>query len=239
VIGGPKEEMILLEPQLKALDLIIKTVPMSVLSHHKLLDSVYHLYDHKIGSMRKGKMEYPVVSCLDGLPYTEEEIQLKLGKLLTLPVMFQEAVHFLRKEETSVWVELGPRPYLKFLLKDNGIEKNVFNMLDCQEDCLLSDLMNCERRDQASREMIERALLESVARKNLNPIFSPDYDYRVTSHAHALNKLIEEFDPKAPPSWKEVRGLMQDILLLKKCPESEIKHIEDIIQRTWDPPIRE
>lgn len=187
VISGHKEAVH--EASERLLTHGAEVIPLQVSApfHSPLMAPAAAQFAEVLSSVSFGKITFPVVSSLTGLPYgNTAEIGGMLARGLTDPVNWPSVLAFQKSIGIAAAVELGPGHVLKRLAPTDG--QRVFAFDDKEDEAYLAEASL--QADAYSLELLNRCLAIATCVRNRN-WNAAEYEQGVASPYRVVQQLVD------------------------------------------------
>ncbi|GIP23327.1 ACP S-malonyltransferase [Paenibacillus sp. J22TS3] len=187
VISGHKEAVHEASERLSAYGAAVIPLQVSAPFHSPLMAPAAEQFAEVLSRVPFGKLDFPVVSSLTGLPYGDTaEIAGNLARGLTEPVNWPAVLAFQKSIGAAAAVELGPGTVLKRLAPVNGLR--VFAFDDREDEAYLAAASR--RTDAYPIELLNRCLAIATCVRNRN-WNAAEYEQGVASPYRGVQQLVE------------------------------------------------
>jgi len=88
----------------------LKSIPLSVSGafHSRYMQDAADQFAYFLRDFQLNSCQIPVIANYSAQPYTDMDIKLNLVKQITNPVRWSETIHYLKQQQETDFVELGP-----------------------------------------------------------------------------------------------------------------------------------
>ncbi len=171
---------------------------------------------------------YPVVSNVSAFLYRKPaSVPEMLVSQLVSPVRWHDTIQFLRNQNMDLFVEVGPKAKIKRMLKDSGIEQNVYATDEPDDMAALRSF-----KQDCFRSVITKCLAAAVCTPNANDNVD-EYKVGVVEPYKQIERLHNELDEsKRQPTVSEMLDalrLLRTIFATKKVSANEQAERFDLI----------
>lgn len=189
-----------------------------------------------------GKIDMPVISNIDALPYeNEEKIIERLTLQLTKPVRWQESMEYLMKQNIETAVEIGPHTVLKNLMKKNQptIKTYAFDK-DEDEAPLLKELLPSDINKGIGtgfkHTIVTKCIQITVCTRNRN-WDNDEYQKGVVEPYRRIQKMQEEIEKEGrEPTISEMKqslDMLRSVFITKKVPfDEQVERFNEVFNAT-------
>lgn len=108
VYGGPIEGIEIFKDEARRLGYRVVPLPVQGAFHTKYMEYAATEFKKVLESQKIGNGAFPVISNVDGMPYSNENLVDKLSRQISSPVLWTECLKCLNNLKPEVWIEVFP-----------------------------------------------------------------------------------------------------------------------------------
>lgn len=221
VISGHQEAVHEASERLSVHGATVIPLQVSAPFHSPLMASAAERFAEVLSRVSFGKLDFPVVSSLTGLPYgNTAEIAGMLSRGLTDPVNWPAVLAFQMSIGIATAVELGPGNVLKRLARSDGLR--VFAVDDKEDEAYL--IAASQQSDAYSIELMNRCLAIATCLRNRN-WNAVEYEQGVVVPYRSLQRLVERLretgEPVAETHVRQAVAMLNSVFRTKGTPAEE------------------
>lgn len=220
VISGQRQGITAMVRKLDNLGIKYSYLNVSAAFHSPLMQEAANQLAPEIRRDHFGRGSWPVVSNVDGLPYTsEDEIKNALILQMTRPVRWLETMEYMNRIGIEVAVELGPKTVLRNLMRGFQRQIDAFSL-------------------GTSADLTE--LKSFVQNKEQQSFMDPDFTQRINLFlANCLaaavgvpnrNENQDEYQREGVQAYRELQSLQQD---LDRPTADHLQQAVQLLQAVW------
>lgn len=222
VISGHAAAVIEAEEKLSAMGAAVKRLNVSAPFHCSLMEPVAREFRKELEGVQFGSPSCPVISNVTALPYSDpKEFVTLLTDQIVKPVRWTETMAYLRQQELSLAIDVGPGKVVRNLARNNNPAIQALTLDFWEDNLMVSSYMKIERR----LPFISRCMGLAVATRNL--CFDDEaYEEGVVKPYQKLQamQLAAEGREETREEKQQALALLKQIFETKQVPAQEQAH---------------
>ncbi|WP_139488499.1 ACP S-malonyltransferase [Brevibacillus dissolubilis] len=234
VIAGTEAAFSQVQSRLEELGGSISRLAVSAPFHSPQMTYARERLEAEIKHYRIEMPQVPVLSNVSAKPYeSPAQIRDLLVRQMTEPVMWEQSMTYLREQDVTTCIEMGPKTVLKRLMHhESSIHTLSFDQAEDRQQLTVQK----QQKQPDGLHLIQQCLANAVATKNRNE----DHAEYVCSAVHPYQNIqtllrIMVSDGREPSLSEMALSLemLQSVFRTKRTPvEEQRRRLERILQET-------
>ncbi len=222
VISGHAEAVKQAEEALAEMGASVKRLNVSAPFHCTLMEPVAKEFRKELEATTFGSFACPVLANVTAQPYRDaQELVPLLTEQIVKPVLWTQTMAYLKAQELSLAVDVGPGKVVRNLARNNNPAIQALSLDVWEERLLVDSYMKIEYR----LPFVSRCMGLAVATKN-QCFDDALYELGVAEPYRQLQAMQEQLQDREPTEEEKHRALalLQKIFDTKQVPVEEQKH---------------
>ncbi|REK77829.1 [acyl-carrier-protein] S-malonyltransferase [Paenibacillus paeoniae] len=224
VISGHKEAVRQASQRLALQGASVIPLQVSAPFHSPLMAPAAAQFAEELSRIAYGELSFPVVSSLTGMPYKDAgEIAELLARGLTDPVNWTAVIRYLKTDNITTAVEIGPGNVLKRLAQRDHL--SVFALDDREDEVhVLTMSRQSEPAGRYTIELLNRclAIATCIRNRNWNQV---EYEQGVSVPYRGVQRLIDQLresgEQVSEEHVKQALAMLESVFQTKGAPVEE------------------